>query len=361
MKFKIGDKVKFLNATGGGVISRIIDNSTVHVTIEDGFDIPVMVTDIIRYGNETEKGEKLFNKDTDARSSEKIGYSSIREDIQMGSRVGSFKGKEIDKGIYLSFRPLDQRILTLGNIEVLLVNYTKLQMLLQLYLFDGKLYRYKKQLNVLPYRSTIIEQITREQIDEWLNGVVQLLVQPDSADKLFLPVHTSFKIKGERFYKQDSYINTVLDEYKLLYINLKSVDTFMKTGQSGKSKTALSDKPKAKKESITAQPPLIKRYLKSEGYAEVDLHISELIDDHPSLNPADSLAVQMSFFKKILNSAIEQRVPKMVVIHGVGSGILKAEINKIIEDIENAYAYDAPIRKYGVGATVIAFSYSKND
>lgn len=37
----IGDKVKFLNETGGGVITKFIDPETVLVRIEDGFEVPV--------------------------------------------------------------------------------------------------------------------------------------------------------------------------------------------------------------------------------------------------------------------------------------------------------------------------------
>ena len=39
MEFRTGDKVKFLNQTGGGIISKIISPSMVKVAIEDGFEI----------------------------------------------------------------------------------------------------------------------------------------------------------------------------------------------------------------------------------------------------------------------------------------------------------------------------------
>ena len=40
MKFKVGDRVKFLNENGGGVVSKIVSPSMVNVAIEDGFEIP---------------------------------------------------------------------------------------------------------------------------------------------------------------------------------------------------------------------------------------------------------------------------------------------------------------------------------
>ena len=35
-KFQVGDKVNFLNATGGGTVKKILDTRMVEVTIEDG-------------------------------------------------------------------------------------------------------------------------------------------------------------------------------------------------------------------------------------------------------------------------------------------------------------------------------------
>ncbi|GHT73184.1 mannonate oxidoreductase [Bacteroidia bacterium] len=44
--FKIGDKVRFINAVGDGVITRVLDKNKVLVRI-DGFDVPCLSSDII--------------------------------------------------------------------------------------------------------------------------------------------------------------------------------------------------------------------------------------------------------------------------------------------------------------------------
>ena len=43
MKLRIGDKVRFLNEQGGGIITRYKDKETVFVEIEDGFEVPYPV------------------------------------------------------------------------------------------------------------------------------------------------------------------------------------------------------------------------------------------------------------------------------------------------------------------------------
>ena len=51
---KIGDKVRFLNAVGGGVISRIEGNMA-YVTDEDGFDNPVFLRECVVVEEKKEK------------------------------------------------------------------------------------------------------------------------------------------------------------------------------------------------------------------------------------------------------------------------------------------------------------------
>lgn len=47
MDLKVGDRVRFINDVGGGTITRIIDRLTVAVMNQDGFEIPVLESEII--------------------------------------------------------------------------------------------------------------------------------------------------------------------------------------------------------------------------------------------------------------------------------------------------------------------------
>ena len=55
MDIKKGDKVKFLNESGGGLVVRIIGNGKVLVQIEDGFEIPVITSQLIKTESSGEK------------------------------------------------------------------------------------------------------------------------------------------------------------------------------------------------------------------------------------------------------------------------------------------------------------------
>lgn len=87
---------------------------------------------------------------------------------------------------------------------------------------------------------------------------------------------------------------------------------------------------------------------------EIDLHIEELIDSHRGMTNAQILAVQMANFQRELNVAIRKKARKLIVIHGVGEGTLRAEIrNELHQHYPEFEFHDASYRKYGYGATEI--------
>lgn len=60
-KFQIGDKVKFLNSIGGGVVTKITDDF-VFVRDDTGFDMPMPANELIRMADMNGVG-KVFNQD----------------------------------------------------------------------------------------------------------------------------------------------------------------------------------------------------------------------------------------------------------------------------------------------------------
>ena len=49
---KIGDKVRFLNEVGGGRVSGFQGKDVVLVEDEDGFDVPMRMSDVVVIGDE---------------------------------------------------------------------------------------------------------------------------------------------------------------------------------------------------------------------------------------------------------------------------------------------------------------------
>jgi|ERR1019366_3312721 dsDNA-specific endonuclease/ATPase MutS2 len=63
MKLKTGDIVRFLNEKGEGTISKIINKTTVAVTISEGLEIPYPAAELVLVFDETKKEDKTQSED----------------------------------------------------------------------------------------------------------------------------------------------------------------------------------------------------------------------------------------------------------------------------------------------------------
>ncbi|MGB7842880.1 MAG: Smr/MutS family protein [Salinimicrobium sp.] len=86
---------------------------------------------------------------------------------------------------------------------------------------------------------------------------------------------------------------------------------------------------------------------------EVDLHIGKLVPRTGGMSNFEMLNIQMDTAKRQLDFAIKKRIQKLVFIHGVGEGILKAELDSLFGRYDNLKWYDADYQKYGLGATEV--------
>jgi hypothetical protein len=91
------------------------------------------------------------------------------------------------------------------------------------------------------------------------------------------------------------------------------------------------------------------------GVPEFDLHIEKLVKNFRGMSNYDILTLQTETAKRHLDFAIRNRIPKIVFIHGVGEGILKAELDFLFGRYSNLSFQDGNFQKYGQGATEIYF------
>jgi len=113
--------------------------------------------------------------------------------------------------------------------------------------------------------------------------------------------------------------------------------------------SVLKDKEEPKKHSFVKE----KRSRKDEFVLEVDLHIEKLVPSKRGMSNYDILTLQMETAKRQLDFAIKNRMPKVVFIHGVGEGVLKAELDFMLGRYDNISIQDANYQKYGLGATEV--------
>ena len=108
-----------------------------------------------------------------------------------------------------------------------------------------------------------------------------------------------------------------------------------------------------KQELKNFKKPSSKKKEKQLQKIEIDLHIHELIDDARRLSNFEILNIQLNRAKNQLEWAIDKRIKRVVFIHGVGEGVLRAELLTLFRRYDNLEFYDADYQTYGLGATEV--------
>lgn len=359
MKFNVGDKVRFLNESGGGVVTRIINANLVSVAIEDGFDIPTLASNLIRI--ETLDGPSaLFDRDYKVEipvpDPKMTSYGETQQSkLRPGNRESSHA-----PGLYLAFAPQDQQWLITGLIDIYLINNTDFSIL---YSFNlrGTAGNYTgiDFASLDPTSKTLIETINREDIEVWSEGVVQALFHKDESDKMIRPVNEPFKIKPVKFYKEESYIESSLIEGKAIMVllcDLAMHSIIILDTDFNKNATNEINKNYNKPLSTNV---LIDKHRVTAREAEVDLHISALRDNYEGLSNHEILHIQTSYFDRSLESAMLNNYAKVIYIHGIGNGVLKAAIINKLKEYNDIEFRNAPFARYGNGAIEIVIHQNR--
>jgi hypothetical protein len=359
MKFNVGDKVRFLNERGGGVVTRIINTNLVSVAIEDGFDIPTLASNLIRI--ETLDGPSaLFGRDSKVEIPVPDPKMTTYGDTQQSKLRLSNRESSHAPGLYLAFTPQDQQWLITGLIDIYLINNTEFSVL---YSFNlrGTAGNYTgiDFASIDPSSKSLIETIDREDIEVWSEGVVQALFHKDESDKMLKPVNESFKIKPVKFYKEDSYIDSSLIEGKAIMVSL--CDLGLHTTpilDSDFTKNVTNETNKNYNKPLSTNV-LIDKHRVSGREAEVDLHISSLRDNYEGLSNHEILQIQTSYFDRSLESAMLNNYAKVIYIHGIGNGVLKAALINKLKEYNDIEFRNAPFARYGNGAIEIVIHQNR--
>jgi len=339
MKIKVGDKVKFLNEVGGGIVTDIIDNQTVKVLNDTGFEIPILT-------------EELMPDYSD------IKFQSTTEKTEVQSKINPLEEEPIytdteEVNIYLAFVPENQNKLIDSDSDVYLINDSN-YFLYYNYAFKGSK-KYKGITGTLePNVKEKIHSLEINMLPDNTEIILQVIFFDKKEFDILKPIHKEINFRTVKFFKQGTYKeNDFFDEFALILPvyesnlmqqvteNLKNKDLKKIINQKEDQNNKLN-KPK---EFIKKEPKLIK---------EVDLHIHELIDDETGMSDFGKLQFQLDVFHKEMVSAIKEGYKRIVFIHGVGTGSLKLKIRNELQHKYKQYQFqDASFKEYGYGATMV--------
>lgn len=118
----------------------------------------------------------------------------------------------------------------------------------------------------------------------------------------------------------------------------------------------ISEKEQKKNKNI----PKVKSKDRSIPPMEVDLHIHQLVPKTRGLDNFEMLNIQLDTARYKITFAISKKIQRIVFIHGVGEGVLRYELHRLLKEYEGQLKfYDADYQKYGIGATEVYLFQNK--
>lgn len=85
----------------------------------------------------------------------------------------------------------------------------------------------------------------------------------------------------------------------------------------------------------------------------VDLHIENLVSRHGHMTNGEILQLQMEHFRQTFRHAIQKRIKRIKVIHGVGEGVLRGEIHQFLRGYDSVEFHDMTYTRNGFGGTEV--------
>lgn len=345
MKVQAGDRVRFLNEVGGGIVTRF-EGNLIFVEDEDGFEIPVPIAEVVVIDKVTDNSPELKKNNTSKESKNEVvsKRDSVEEELEEKGR------DEFNPRIFLAFLNIGKTIDENGLLQLHLINdsnYYCIYLISQLET-DGYMHALF-QGNIEPNTKLLLKDVPMKEMDA--NWEIQLLLYKKGKPYPALaPVSTSLKLKARRFFKDNSFVGNDFFYQPAMIIPViknelkKKLDLLLDSD----NQLFINDK-----ETKPLQKSTVKRKSTPE-LLEIDLHIHELLDSWENLSNGEIVQIQMDKFYSVMDANLQNKGLRIVFIHGVGNGTLKTELRKQLDRKYKGISYqDASFREYGYGATMI--------
>ncbi|WP_339735034.1 DUF2027 domain-containing protein [uncultured Sunxiuqinia sp.] len=340
---KVGDRVKFMNDVGGGIVTKVVSKSLVHVENDDGFEIPTLVSELVVVSDELAAVKKPSVQDFVAQA---VPGKREPEKAPAKEETVLIEGND-EPNFQLAFVPEDSRNPLDGSIKLYLINDSNFSVLYHFSQFDGVEYETKEAGELEPNTKLWLDSIAQVDIAGLPEYFFQLICYREKSGRLERPVEASVKVNPVKFYKSGSFVGNDFFSEKAMLIKLNQ--SAMEQAVEGLTEKEVKQAVRAKEPARKPKP-----VVENTDLLEVDLHIHELLDNTTGLSNKEMLDLQLTHFHEKMDEAIKKQVKKVVFIHGLGNGTLKQELRRELSHRYKRYAFqDASFQEYGYGATMV--------
>jgi hypothetical protein len=326
MKLRIGDTVSFLNEVGQGIITRFKDKDTVFVEMPDGFEIPYLIKKLVPIHTELILNPEVENLDL------------VVENV-------------LSDSVYFVIEPDHDMPMLVTDYKFYLFNSSSYNIAFTYSVKDDEHFQTLKHGELGAYQKIYLRQVKKNFLKEFVFHKIDCLFFKNMHYKIQSPISEILHI-NEKTLLQSNLLSHDEFNFSVYAFILKDDFTEIKKAEQNLNQEDIT-RLKSIKEFKQPQKKSVAKQRIKDLTKEIDLHIEELMDSYSSLTNGEILAIQTERFEKELRYAINNGIKKLIVIHGVGNGKLKAEIADILNSIEDVSFYDASYKNYGFGATEI--------
>jgi hypothetical protein len=346
---KIGDKVRYLNSVGGGIVKGFKGKDIALIEDEDGFEVPALIRECVII--EPAKDVQVRQQTIPAQEIQAVIKPTVTQPAEEYEVEETKEGEQLT--VCLAYLPIDRKNMSSTAYECYLVNDSNY--------FLSVNYMSKTENGWTSRNNGVIEPNTKLFIEEFdkadLNDLERVCLQfiAYKKNKPFELKNTfsiDLRIDTVKFYKLHSFRdNDYFDEDALIYYLVRK-DLPEKELKISAEEIELAMKEKEAPRRPRIEP--IKKKEKSSSIIEIDLHAAELLDNTNGLSSGDILEYQLGKFHEIMDQNKKNKGQKIVFIHGKGDGVLKNAILKELQaKYKSVYYQDASFREYGYGATMV--------
>ena len=346
---KKGDKVRFLNMEGGGIITRI-EGRMVYVEEEDGFEYPVPDNEVVLIeagALQKQQAEQRAEEQRRNEVPEIIASDNTQTDDYTFSET---QADESNPQFFLAFIKSDKG--NSGFIDLYVVNDSNSFAFFSICEHVGtspdvRMLHYG---TIEPNTKLMLDKYNPQRIDNQTWTVQMVLYKKSGQYKPISPVETELKIKSARFFKDNAFVPTDYFSERAVLYSVIATELQSKIDQLSMADLHKIMADKEREERKHASKP----NAKPGEIIEVDLHINAIIDNTTGLSNGEMLQLQIARFKHVMDENISNKGQRIVFIHGVGNGTLKTEVRKLLDrNYRKCYYQDASFKEYGYGATMV--------
>lgn len=350
---KIGDKVRFLSETGGGIVAGFQGKNIVLVEDEDGFRIPAAVTDVVAVE------DRSYDINPFANNADTV-IDNIEKDTEPADKPVTFRAQPEERSggdvlsVYLAFVPVDVREITKTKFEAYIVNDSNYYVRYTYLSAEGNSWQLRSTAEVEPNTKVFVEEFGRDVLNEMERVSIQLLAYKREKTFMLKPaVDVTLRIDTVKFYKLHTFCeNDFFEQPAILYTvveNDKPARPLVIDAE--KLKHEFVGKISSDSRRTVIQPA---RRKDKETPLVIDLHAAEILDTTAGMSASDILNYQLDTFRKIMNENKSKHGLRIVFIHGKGEGVLhQAIVNELRYRYKDCPYQDASFREYGYGATQV--------